>query len=144
MNSTFFLHQGCSLSICEEWHFTHVDNTCTASSFPSEWRFSPLKLIEPRHFLLECLYQAWKVCGHVYVFKGYQFCLCFRLDIEIFSVLISFFTKHVCRKCYERFDMWTLLSVIFCFICGNVPCERTDKKNVWIEKPTDSNPFVAC
>ena len=32
-----------------------------------------IKLVEPRHFLLKCLYQAMKLSGHVYLCKGYRF-----------------------------------------------------------------------
>ena len=35
-----------------------------------EGRFGPIKLVQPRHFLLKCLYLARKVSGHVFVCKG--------------------------------------------------------------------------
>jgi hypothetical protein len=82
--------------ICEGWQFT---DTCKAFAWQHYFTIRPTKLVflrlvsldcpyfiapsvysrctffhSPCHFLLKCLYQAEKVSGRVFVYKGCRFC----------------------------------------------------------------------
>ena len=62
----------CILPICEK--------TWMTSSFHYAGRFGPIKLALRRHILLESLFQARKLSGHIYV------CLVYRLSLCDFSI----------------------------------------------------------
>ena len=70
----------CSSSLCGFWLPLWYLQTLLA----------PIQLVYCRHFLLKCLYQAWKVSGHVFVFwvfdfvSSFDFSMIFCVDNVVF------------------------------------------------------------